>query len=277
MAVRNCLTALFAATVFSSCFAQDSLDGHAFDCGGLLIGFQGVDKIHCMSGGSSTECGVYAYSSDGILSGSSSLTGPFVAWDLEKRDGLLVSFQSDLGVSCNVVSLSWRTYSTQKYMGLKCPIQNENDVSFQDNHFSLGVSGDVALRSPLALTASGRRLVRDSYGVYKWFEEDDAIRLYFGPQQGQKLTVIHGKLSPDGKLYVDGYIPPGPCVHDGTSALEDVSQLPRTAASPATLDDNIQYAGAEPPSSVPVSGTGFLPVFTTGLVVICAAVLSLLL
>jgi len=206
---------------------EKSLDGYAFDCGGLLIGFEGDDKIHCMNG-SDVPCGDYTYDGDSILSGYSTLTGPFSAWNVDKKDGILVAFQSDLGVSCNAVSLNWRRYSGSRFLGLKCPIQNEvPQVSFQDNHFSLGMGGDAALRSPLELTASGRRLVRDMYGVYQWFD-DESIRFYLGPQQGQRMLILDGKLTIDGELYVEDYHPPGPCLHDGSSALTNTTELPIT-------------------------------------------------
>ena len=216
---------------------QDSaLNGYAFDCGGLLMGLEGDDQIYCMNG-SVLPCGDYAYDAESaILSGYSSLTGPFTAWHLDVHDGVLVSFQSDLGVACNVVSLDWRKYSTRRFLGLKCPVQNKvPSVSFQDNHFSLGVSGDVALRSPLELTASGRRLIRDSYGVFQWFQ-DDTIRFYFGTNPGQQPLLLEGQLTDDGELLVNGFQPPGPCTHDGTSALYNTTELPRQPTSVRTTD-----------------------------------------
>lgn len=241
------LTFLLAySSLWGQCLAAEhSLDGYAFDCGGLLIGFEGGDRIHCMNG-ADVPCGDYSYDGGKLLSGYSTLTGPFTAWNIDKVDGIVISFSSDLGVACNAVSLDWRKYSTSRFLGLKCPIQNEvPKVSFQDNHFSLGVSGDVALRSPLKLLASGRRLVRDMYGVYRWFD-DETIRFYLGPQQSQPLLVLDGRLSANGDLYVEGFQPPGPCTHDGSSALFNATQLPRTS---------LPVQQQEPPRATPTPTT----------------------
>jgi hypothetical protein len=205
------------------------LDGYAFDCGGsLLLGFQGVDQIVCLTGGKKVQCGNYMYSEHRhVLTGRTALMGDFLAYNMDIQNHTLVSFQSDIGVSCHAVSLDWPTYSTNQFLGLKCPSQNEiPTLSYEDNHFSLGLSGDVALRSPLEFTSSGRRLVLDLYGIYQWNALDESLRIYFGPQQGKPLTVLTGRLTHQGQLFVEGYVPPGPCLHDGASALMNATELP---------------------------------------------------
>jgi hypothetical protein len=224
-----------------------TLDGYAFDCGGLLIGFQGMDQIVCLTGGSEVVCGTYAYEeATSALTGHTSLTGTFLAFSLEIHDSILVSFRSDLGNSCHAVTLDWRKYSALSYMGLSCPEQNEihpdfnNNhhrdhsllLAYESNHFSLGVSGDVALRSPL-LFSSGRRLVRDSYGIYKYHAATESIRLYFG-QQGQlhqgATLILNGRLTKEGDLFLPAHVPSGqPCRHDGQSLILNVTELPSTA------------------------------------------------
>ena len=209
------------------CSAQSStLDGYAFDCGGILFGFEGTDQVVCLNG-SEANCGNYIYNeATQVLTGYTSLTGSFLAFSMEIQDGNLISFQSDLGKACHAVSLDWPKYSTVQYLGLKCPAQNEvPNLAYETNHFSFGVSGDVALRSPLEFS-SGRRLVRDSYGIYT-YGDDESLHIYFGPQQGQPLTVIKGRLTHGGELFLQDYVPPGPCVHDGESAILNVTQLPQ--------------------------------------------------
>jgi hypothetical protein len=158
----------------------------------------------------------------------------------------LVSFQSDIGVSCHAVSLDWPNYSTNQFLGLKCPTQNEiPTLSYEDNHFSLGLSGDVALRSPLEFTSSGRRLVRDSYGIYQWNALDESLRIYFGPQQGKPLTVLTGRLTHQGQLFfIEGYVPPGPCIHDGASALVNATELPSQAEQDVTFAKSMENASS---------------------------------
>lgn len=227
----------------------DTLDGYAFDCGGLLLGFQGMDQIVCLTGGTEVMCGTYAYDEgSAALTGRTSLTGRFLAFSLEIHDSILVSFRSDLGNSCHAVTLDWRKYSALSYMGLSCPEQNEihpnnnNDhhhhrdhsllLAYETNHFSLGISGDVALRSPL-LFSSGRRLVRDSYGIYKYHAGTESIRLYFG-QQGQlhqgATLILDGRLTKEGDLFLPAHVQSGqPCRHDGQSLIHNVTELPSTA------------------------------------------------
>ena len=219
---------------------RNTLDGYAFDCGGLLLGFQGIDQIVCLTGGTEDVCGAYAYDeASSALTGRTSMTGRFLAFALEIHDSILVSFRSDLGNSCHAVTLDWHKYSAHTYMGLICPEQNEihsihqnkyNDLllAYETNHFSLGISGDVALRSPL-LFSSGRRLVRDSYGVYIYHAATESIRLYFGPQGPQGVTILNGHLTNDGELFLPDFIPSGlPCRHDGPSLIRNVTELPST-------------------------------------------------
>lgn len=242
-----CLT--FTAATSSSSGESGSLNGYAFDCGGTLLGFQGMDQIVCLTGGKKVQCGNYIYSeSTRVLTGNTALKGDFLAYSLEIEDNTLISFQSDLGMSCHAVSLDWPNYSTNQFLGLKCPTQNDiPTLSYEDNHFSLGLSGDVALRSPLEFTSSGRRLVRDSYGIFKWNADDESLRIYFGPQRGQPMKVLRGRLTHQGEMFVEGYIPPGPCVHDGASAIANVTQLPHKCAS--TAHDN--PLGEEPTNDSP--------------------------
>eukprot|EP00545_Synedropsis_sp_CCMP1620_P000911 CAMPEP_0119012294 /NCGR_PEP_ID=MMETSP1176-20130426/6197_1 /TAXON_ID=265551 /ORGANISM="Synedropsis recta cf, Strain CCMP1620" /LENGTH=305 /DNA_ID=CAMNT_0006965221 /DNA_START=23 /DNA_END=940 /DNA_ORIENTATION=- len=224
-----CTTAFAQASSVSSTTTTTTLDGYAFDCGGVLLGFQGMDQIVCLTGGKKVQCGNYIYSEfNRVLTGHTFLMGDFLAYSMDIEDSTLVSFQSDLGMSCHAVSLDWPNYSTSQFLGLKCPTQNMIPTqSYEDNHFSLGLSGDVALRSPLEFTSSGRRLVRDSYGIYQWNGNDESLRIYFGPQQGQPMTVLKGRLTHQGKLFVEGYVPPGPCVHDGASAIINATELPQ--------------------------------------------------
>lgn len=227
------LLALAILATRKSIAQSSTLDGYAFDCGGILLGFQGTDQIVCLDNKAEVTCGTYQYTDDKqILTGRTSRTGSFLAFSMEIRDGILVSFQSDLGKACHTVSLDWRTYSSQEYLGLSCPAQNEvQNLAYETNHFALGVSGDVALRSPILFT-SGRRLVRDSYGIYTYNSNDESIHLYFGRQQGQPVTVLHGHLTLQGELYIVDFIPPGPCIHDGQSWIRNVTQLPSSSILP---------------------------------------------
>lgn len=224
------LLALFltSAVRYIQASSIPSLDGYAFDCGGVLLGFRGTDQMVCLNGSKQAPCGNYTFSeSTSVLTGHTSITGSFLAWSMDIQDGVLVSFQSDLGTSCHAVSLDWPNYSAAKYLGLKCPAQNTiPNLSYQDNHFSFGTSGDVALRSPIKFS-SGRQLIRDSYGIYK-LQENEQVQLYFGPQGGQPLTVLKGRLTHQGELFIQGFVPPGPCVYDGESSIENVTQLPHT-------------------------------------------------
>lgn len=219
----------------------NTLDGYAFDCGGLLLGFQGIDQIVCLTGGAKIMCGTYAYDeATSFLAGRTSSTGPFLAFALEIHDAILVSFRSDLGNSCHAVTLDWHRYSAHSYMGLVCPerneihpIQHKNNanilLAYETNHFSLGASGDVALRSPL-LFSSGRRLVRDSYGIYIYHAATESIRLYFGPQGPQGVTILNGRLTKERELFLPDFVPSGrPCRHDGPSLIRNVTELPSTA------------------------------------------------
>ena len=220
---------------------RNTLDGYAFDCGGDLVGFQGMNQIFCLTDRTKVMCGIYEYDeATHFLTGQSSSMGRFLAFDLEVHNGILVSFRSDLGQSCHAVSLDWRSYSKSFYMGFTCAeqvqfrspkeSQDHNNyflVSYETNHFSLGTSGDVALRSPLLFT-SGRRLIRDSYGVYTFDPTTEAIHLYFGAHNSQQgMTVIlNGRLTSKGDLHLPEHMSSGlPCVHDGTSMIHNVTAL----------------------------------------------------
>lgn len=202
-----------------------TLDGYAFNCDGIVIGFY-QQELYCQgaSGGETFDCGSYYYNGLDLV-GSTTVLGPFEATNLNLQDELLVSFDINDVTTCNVVSLNWHNYSLVDYFGLQCPIQNViPNVSFQNNHFAFGVSGDVAVRSPLEIKQQAK-IVRDSYGVYQWLD-NDSIKLYFGPQQGRQATVLTGTLS-NSELHVDGYEPSGPCTHDGTSTLSNTDSLPQ--------------------------------------------------
>jgi hypothetical protein len=237
--------------VHGVCLPQhESLHGYAFDCAGILIGFSGESNIHCMNG-VNEPCGQYLWDRDKeVLLGDSALTGPFRASSVELRDGLLISFQSDLDLSCNVVSLDWPRYSFTNFLGIKCPIQNVvPGVSYQDNHFSLGLSGDAALRSSLELVVGSRHVIRDSYGIFQRSQHNDSLKVYFGPQQGRPLIVIEGRLTEKGKLYMDGYMPPGPCLHDGKSSMESTKSLPQGKSQQQHLqvDEALSNSSSSPP------------------------------
>jgi hypothetical protein len=251
------ILATLSSLLTGQCFAKGATDlnGYAFDCGGILLGFRGIDQIICLNG-KRIPCGDDIYNEKAsILTGRTSLTGSFLAYSLEVQDGVLVSFQSDLGITCNAVSLDWPRYSTSEYLGLKCPLQNSiPNLSYEDNHFSLGKSGDVALRSPLEF-ASGRRLVRDSYGVYQWFAKDEKFRVYFGPQHGQPLTILTGRLTHWGELYIQGFIPPGPCVHDGESTIVNATELP-WADSSESLIQKLSGTPQDRPADGSITDTG---------------------
>jgi hypothetical protein len=134
------LLALAILATRKSIAQSSTLDGYAFDCGGILLGFQGTDQIVCLDNKAEVTCGTYQYTDDKqILTGRTSRTGSFLAFSMEIRDGILVSFQSDLGKACHTVSLDWRTYSSQEYLGLSCPAQNEvQNLSVTDKSFCLG-------------------------------------------------------------------------------------------------------------------------------------------
>ena len=227
------LLALAILVTRKSTAQSSTLDGYAFDCGGMLLGFQGIDQVVCLDNKSEVTCGTYQYTeAKQVLTGRTSLTGSFLAFSMQIHDGILVSFQSDLGKACHTVTLDWRTYSSQEYMGLSCPVQNEvQNLAYETNHFSFGVSGDVALRSPI-MFSSGRRLVRDSYGIYTYNSNDESIRIYFGPQQGKPVTVLQGHLTLHGQLYILDFTPQGPCIHDGQSLIRNVTQLPSSSDPP---------------------------------------------
>lgn len=252
------VTVIFSELVLglSSSLPQstESLDGYAFDCSGVLIGFSGKTNIHCMNSVNNINndylCGEYQWDGKDLLA-YSSVTGPFRATSLERVDDLLISFQSSVTTTCNVVSLDWRKYSMTNFLGLKCPIQNLiPGVSYQENHFSFGISGDAALRSPLELPSGRhRQLIRDLYGIFRRTNSNGGLKIYFGPQQGQPLLVLEGILTDGGELNIEGYMPPGPCVHDGTSLMQNSTSLPT------------HYGVGSSPSSS--SSIGFHVVWTT--------------
>lgn len=237
--VRTALFVLMQALLVDITSATpSSLDGYAFHCGLFTIGL-GSSGIFCMEEGNDASsllpCGAYAYNVEkNILQGNSRLTGHFQSAHVERVDGLVVSFRTTQDLVCSSVSLDWPNYSRSYFLGLTCPKQNVRNVeylSFDANHFSFGLSGDVALRSPMVLLSSssvkkqGPAKIRDLYGVFQW-QHDGHIRMYFGPQEGKSTSVIiEGTLSDDGRLFLEGYTPPGPCIHDERSRIQDVNSL----------------------------------------------------
>eukprot|EP00551_Chaetoceros_affinis_P014281 CAMPEP_0203700486 /NCGR_PEP_ID=MMETSP0091-20130426/31393_1 /ASSEMBLY_ACC=CAM_ASM_001089 /TAXON_ID=426623 /ORGANISM="Chaetoceros affinis, Strain CCMP159" /LENGTH=263 /DNA_ID=CAMNT_0050573787 /DNA_START=38 /DNA_END=825 /DNA_ORIENTATION=+ len=217
----------------------DSLDGLMVSCGGPGIGFKGENELECTIAGTDSLriCGSYSFDSvantlSGTYDGSS-----WTASSLVQMDGILLTYIIDYGgVSgiCNAFSLNYHNYGPFDSAFLKCPSQNAIiGVSYVDNGYTLDSTGSAQLRSKIELVAgSGDTIVNDSWGVYQWFG-DGTIKMYFGPQQSRPLDIKEGLLDNSG-LYVNGFIPPGPCLLTLTefSLFTSIDQLPKLPKLP---------------------------------------------
>mmetsp|Transcript_14243 Transcript_14243/g.17946 ORF Transcript_14243/g.17946 Transcript_14243/m.17946 type:complete len:288 (+) Transcript_14243:57-920(+) len=223
-----------------------TLNGHSFNCDGLNIGFDSKDIFCGGSAATAYKCGSYTFE-NGLLNGDIDdvETGNtmWTARNVAIRDDILVSFslsyidkttsfeaqknssnEDDDAMKCYVTSQSWRKFSAVVYR-VDCPWQRDTSESIE---IEFGKTGDVAFRSEVPMKSSpGDKIATDYYGVYVW-REDGSLTMYFGPQKGHPETVINGKMSDDGVVYLDGYDPSGPCQNDGSEEeMKDVvSELP---------------------------------------------------
>mmetsp|Transcript_3019 Transcript_3019/g.4690 ORF Transcript_3019/g.4690 Transcript_3019/m.4690 type:complete len:533 (+) Transcript_3019:188-1786(+) len=131
-------------------------------------------------------------------------------------------------VSCHAVSLNWKQYSFHdlQYVGLQCPLQQQQQTQnivevglYEEHHFSFGMSGDVALRSPLQvrtdyqddtfMMTTTTLAVRDWYGIFRLIPSKTAhsppttknenpqyqmMKIYLGAQQGRPTTVLEAQV-----------------------------------------------------------------------------------
>lgn len=169
-------------------------------------------------------CGSYSYRG-GSLSGA--VYGlQWSASSLKIHEGTLYSFGIDSSiVPCIAVAMDYMAYSASSYFGAACPVQNAiMHVSYEENHASYGMAGDVAVRSKLEIVrGNGDTIVRDSHGIYK-LDATGKLTMMFGEQQGRPAVVLTGWWDSSG-VYVDGYNPPGPCTWDGSSMISSMDQL----------------------------------------------------